>query len=250
MNFPPKPSQAKCNFLILFLFLSIPQNLHANLREGLVGWWKLDEASGNAIDSSGQGKTGTPTGTTTVSNCKRSGCRSFNGTSDRITSSSFTGLGSSNRSVSVWFNVTGGSGSRRVITLPADATATDAAAMIISVNLTTVGVGFGGSPWDCYVGTTSIPNTWTHVVGTISGNQLIMYINGVSVDSCTNSGAVGANPIGEIGRYNASYGQYFQGQIDDVRIYNRALTAQEVRELYIPGIVLRNGVVRNGRINQ
>lgn len=223
---------------------------HADLRNGLIGWWKLDESSGNAVDSSGNGKTGTPNGTAIVAGCKQSGCRSFNGTSDRITSASFTGLGSSNRSVSVWFNVTGGSGSRRVFTLPADATAVDTPAIVISVNTTTASIGFGGSPWDCYVIFTPTVNTWTHSVATVSGNQLTAYVNGVSVGSCTNSGGVGANPIGEIGRYNNHYGQYFQGLIDDVRVYNRALTAQEVGDLFKSGIVMRNAVLRSGKFNQ
>ena len=42
----------------------------------------------------------------------------------------------------------------------------------------------------------------------------------------------------------------FGGLIDDVRIYNRLLTAQEVRDLYRPGVMIRNAVIKNSRINQ
>ena len=62
----------------------MPYQAHADINTGLVGWWKFNESSGNAIDSSGQGRTGTPTGTTIVSGCKRGGCRRFDGVTDRV----------------------------------------------------------------------------------------------------------------------------------------------------------------------
>ena len=43
----------------------------------------------------------------------------------------------------------------------------------------------------------------------------------------------------------------YKGNIDDVCVYNRALTVQEVGDLYRPGIMLRGGgVLRNGKISQ
>jgi len=44
--------------------------------------------------------------------------------------------------------------------------------------------------------------------------------------------------------------QYFNGSIDDVRIYNRALTADEVRDLYLSGIKIKGAVVRGVKLNQ
>ena len=57
------------------------------------------------------------------------------------------------------------------------------------------------------------------------------------------SGSVAGGPINgnalevDIGRFGA-FGAYFTGTIDDVRIYNRALSAAEVQQLYKLGTVL------------
>jgi len=54
-----------------------------SLSDGLVGYWKMDEASGNVLDASGNGNTGTPTGTTVIAGQYGNG-RSFNGSSDYV----------------------------------------------------------------------------------------------------------------------------------------------------------------------
>lgn len=71
-------------------------------------------------------------------------------------------------------------------------------------------------------------NTWTHVAGTWDGTTERLYINGVQVASSAANGTlqVNANPV-RIG--GNTYGtEFFKGRIDEVRIYNRALTASEI----------------------
>ena len=58
------------------------------------------------------------------------------------------------------------------------------------------------------------------------------YFNGAFIGSATNTGAVGANPIGYLGRYNNFYSQYGNVQIGNTQIYNKALTATEVLQNY------------------
>jgi hypothetical protein len=72
-------------------------------------------------------------------------------------------------------------------------------------------------------------NTWTHLAGTYDGTTLRLYINGVQVSNRAQTGsiAVSTNPL-QIGG-DTLYGQHFQGRIDEVRIYNRALTATEIQ---------------------
>jgi len=72
-------------------------------------------------------------------------------------------------------------------------------------------------------------NTWTHLAGTYDGATLRLYVNGVQVNSRAQTGAIAisTNPL-QIGG-DSIYGQYFQGRIDEVRIYNRALSATEVQ---------------------
>ena len=77
--------------------------------------------------------------------------------------------------------------------------------------------------------TASPVNAWTHVALTYDGTILQLYVNGVQAASQARTGSIQAssNPL-RIGG-NSPYGEYFQGLIDEVRIYNRALTQAEIQ---------------------
>jgi hypothetical protein len=72
-------------------------------------------------------------------------------------------------------------------------------------------------------------NVWTHVAGTYDGSVVRLFVNGVQVASTTVSGPISTStgPL-RIGG-NSLWGEYFQGVIDNVRIYNRALTAAQIQ---------------------
>jgi hypothetical protein len=79
-------------------------------------------------------------------------------------------------------------------------------------------------------GTAVVPtNTWTHLAFTYDGANMRVYVNGALVRTVARTGniAVSNDPL-RIGG-NASWGEHFTGLIDDVRIYNRALTLAEVQ---------------------
>ena len=71
-------------------------------------------------------------------------------------------------------------------------------------------------------------NTWTHLAVTYDGAIMRFYVNGVQRVTKSQSGGIesNSNPL-RIGG-NVPYGQYFQGRIDEVRVYSRALTASEI----------------------
>ena len=76
---------------------------------------------------------------------------------------------------------------------------------------------------------TAIPlNTWTHLATTYDGASQRFYINGVLVATRAQTGsiAVGNQPL-RIGGNNVS-GEFFRGIIDEVRVYNRALSAADI----------------------
>src|SRR5262249_35038899 len=78
-------------------------------------------------------------------------------------------------------------------------------------------------------------NTWTHVASVYTGAQLRIYINGALLATAPASGSyeVNAKPLWIGG--NAVYGEHFKGKLDDIRIYNRALSQAEVqRDLATP----------------
>ena len=79
-------------------------------------------------------------------------------------------------------------------------------------------------------GTSSLAlNTWTHLATTYDGATVRLFVNGTQVSSVAKTGviATSANPL-EIGG-DSIYGQYFAGRIDEVRVYNTALTATEIQ---------------------
>lgn len=78
-------------------------------------------------------------------------------------------------------------------------------------------------------------NTWTHISAVRNGTSVILYINGVQVVAKTTGTVINTttNPL-YIGAYkDTNYlPNYWKGQIDDVRIYTTALSAEEIKELY------------------
>lgn len=75
-------------------------------------------------------------------------------------------------------------------------------------------------------------NQWEFLVMVYDGARLKMYINGVEENTLSVSGAIGYSSMGFYIGKNTVYDQFFKGKIDDVRIYNRALSACEIRYLY------------------
>ncbi|EGW23146.1 LamG domain protein jellyroll fold domain protein [Methylobacter tundripaludum SV96] len=70
-------------------------------------------------------------------------------------------------------------------------------------------------------------NQWTHLVSTYDGQYQRLYVNGTEVAKSAQNGLIQQGGVLRIGG-NSVWGEYFQGYIDEVRIYNRALTATEV----------------------
>jgi len=70
--------------------------------------------------------------------------------------------------------------------------------------------------------------TWTHLAATYDSATLRIYMNGTQIASTQTSGAItnSSAPL-RIGG-NAIWGEYFFGIIDEVRVYNRALSAAQL----------------------
>ena len=83
-----------------------------------------------------------------------------------------------------------------------------------------------------YINTTS----WAHIVGTYTSGERRLYINGalVASDSATGTFTADTNgtSIGVYGGHNGGRGYYYTGSIGIVRVYNKSLSAGEVRNNY------------------
>jgi concanavalin A-like lectin/glucanase superfamily protein len=79
-------------------------------------------------------------------------------------------------------------------------------------------------------GTTALPlGVWSHLAVTYDGARQRIYVNGVEVANRVQTGpiTVGTQPL-RIGGNQSFGGEFFRGLIDEVRVYNRALTAAEI----------------------
>jgi hypothetical protein len=82
-------------------------------------------------------------------------------------------------------------------------------------------------------------NNWYHLVGTYlaSTTTISLYVDGVLSNNGVASGTVvtlATNDSAGIG-HAIGFSEYYNGSLDDARIYNRALSAQEVAQLYAVG---------------
>ena len=75
----------------------------------------------------------------------------------------------------------------------------------------------------------SFNGSWHHVAGTFDGTQLRLYVDGSLADSMDYTGTIATTtyPV-NIGRNSQNTDRLYEGAIDEVRIYNRALTEGEI----------------------
>ncbi len=209
--------------------------LSRDVTNGLVGRWGFDEATGTiAYDMSGNGNNGTLMNSPTraTSTCQVGYCLSFNGTNtvDIAATSTINFVTNGTFSISVWIN-------------PDTFSTTWRRGIMRLENYLTSGYrfGFGGSGqplfWTSQSGGTIllsgssnlVLNKLNNLVVTYNNQQGNMYLNGILIASSTGTYIAGNNTLRLGDNVN---NEKFSGIMDDVRIYNRALSATEVKNLY------------------
>ena len=198
---------------------------------GLVLGYSFDAGSGSSVaDVSGNGNTGSVQGASWSAQGRYGGAMSFNGSSSLVQVPASASLGlSSAMTLSAWIDpAVSQSGWRTIMQRQADAYFLNASNS--SGPLRPAGGGtFGGS--SNYVGgpTASPVGSWTHVALTYDGSLLVLYVNGVQVASKPYRGRFRRRRVrcGSVGI--SRMGSTSSGLIDDVRVYNRALTQAEIQ---------------------
>jgi len=230
-------------------FNIIPPPATLGIGSGLVGWWQLDEATGTSFaDSSGNGNNGTCSSCPTYSAGKFGGARTFvaaSNTSIDVPNSSSLNLPAGNSvTICAWVYtaVAGGSlppnswlgvvGKRGKNGPYPEACAYE---MSFYANPPEVLVQTGGAS-SYYIFNYTIPaQTWTHLCGVISINPTALYINGAlygTGGSGTGGGVLSTLYGLHIGYNGSTNHDYWNGRIDDVRIYNRELSPDDIKQLY------------------
>jgi hypothetical protein len=98
-------------------------------------------------------------------------------------------------------------------------------------------LAFGTNAGDDVQGTTNVNDgSWHHVVGVWDGSTKNTYVDGVLDTSCSDTGTLATNGYDlAIGENLEATGRYWDGSIDEVAVYNRALSATEVQLHYDSG---------------
>jgi hypothetical protein len=224
--------------LNLIVTNTLPNYLPTN---GLVGYWPFN---GNANDESGNGNNGTVNGATLTSD--RLGnvgsSYSFDGTNSFIQILNSNSLNFTEGTINLWFN-TSQSNFMSLIerTIYTNATNENWA---MGINETSSGdfTLYTKHNSNCQPGigwqsnTTNQPlsiNNWHMITGVIKSSVTEIYIEGILVQTFNTPSIIDVcgGDI-QIGRHWSYDPRYFNGSLDDIAIYNRALTPQEIASLY------------------
>ena len=202
---------------------------------GLVASYSFNEGTGTTLaDRSGNGRTGTVSGATWTSQGRFGGALSFDGVNDWVTVADANALGSDDRNDAGSVGLSNGERQRVVAQRHHQGAAERRGLQPVREHRRerpdrVRGTGrAAGRPLDAR-GTAAVPlNTWTHLAATYDGTTLRLFVNGTQVGSRAVSGALlTSSGVLRIGG-NSLWGEYFAGRIDEVRIYNRALTQSEI----------------------
>ena len=198
----------------------------------LVGYWKFN--SDSATDYSGQNNQGTVYGAVNTSDGKYGDALSFDGVNDYVdlTGGSFP-TGSSERTIEGWFTAD----NTKIQSFFDYGTDATGQRWSITANSSDIAVAVNGHNR----GKTDLSLTgWHHIAtvfpsGATTSNQILIYLDGVSQ---TLSDLVGSSKTVNTGSTYAyigksgSGGGNQNGLIDEVRIYHRSLSAEEIRKHY------------------
>ena len=217
------------------------------ISEGLVGYWRMEEASYNGtpdevIDRSGLGNHGFAlNGATTTAAGKMGRGLELDGVNQYIDCGNDTSLALTEWTMATWvYRAVAGTNWNRIIS-KSDATDED---YFLTTSISgDLAVGFrniaGGS---LYLLAGTVPTgSWTHAVGTFDGTYIRNYVNGVLVGTSGNLSAQTPRTSSRdlwIGRETSIYN--LNGTVDEVAIWMRALAAEEIQTVYdLTAVLLR-----------
>ena len=219
--------------------------------KGLVAQWKLDETTGSTASDSFDSKDGTLNDFAgDGSEWQRGvlgGGLDFDDVDDYVQIDGYKGiLGGSSRTCTAWINIPDGYTEACDIISWGEHGVAGKRWRIRTETSGYLSAGIGGGGY--VITETSLhTGTWQHIAivsPSSSTDDILVYINGNLENFSKSSGTINTNGISDvlIGHYYGDAGGYFKGMIDDVRVYQIALSPDEVKHVYQTGA----GIMGNG----
>lgn len=206
-----------------------------------LAFWRFNEGSGTTAASETGTHMGTLVGTPTWPPGKSGTGIGLNGTSQYVTVPLTTALDIVTNKVSIlaWINADTTAGARRIVCLPSNSTAgSEKYSLMISDGQLQMWIRAPITDASA-VATFTTTGEWTHVAGVYNGTDIRLYINGSLSGTPTskvgNIAAVSDNSALRIGSFSSTFTQYFDGIIDDVRLYDLEISASEVATIHALG---------------
>ncbi len=206
----------------------------SSLESGLVAWWPLDEGVGSTLhDYSWHGNTGSLNGGSWSAG-RIGGAIDLDGVDDFIDLGDFASIKTSAKTISFWIKPSDLNHDRRIIS---NIDLNERFSIMIYggqlvMTSDSLPSNNGLSPLVANLGPAGV---WTHYAVVFDGNgQVTGYKNGVAQStSSTNTSQVSQIGFGARLTYIHNYGSTYKGSVDDLRIYDRALSTVEVNQLSV-----------------
>ena len=207
--------------------LSIQPHTPTMPTNGLIVYYNFDTDPGSTVvDASGHGNNGTVYGAVWTNAGRVGGALYFDGANDYVATTVCPVTGSRPRTSAVW-----------VYYLPC-----------LDKHILNWGSGATSSMWGLWVDPSCKPvawgwgddlpssmflgyAAWYHIAATYDGTNRVLYVNGAVQNRGISSLNTGTANNLQLGR--GLSGGYWYGRIDEVRIYDRALTTEEIRDMYL-----------------
>ncbi|NTU46044.1 DUF2341 domain-containing protein [Candidatus Roizmanbacteria bacterium] len=212
--------------------------------KSMVGYWKFEEGTGTTVHNTGNGGstldgTWNGSGSHWTPNGKFGKAGTFDGTSDYVNLGNNSSMNlASDGTVSMWINPSSSWSSYAIFFTKGGS--------FVNYRLQRYGstneLEFHDGVNTLHGGTINL-NQWNHIVVSFSNGIAVGYINGKQVFSGAILSSLSVNSANATIGLNSGGSAYFAGSVDEVKLYNYALTADEIKEDYNKGSAMVLGAL-------
>ena len=220
--------------LLLLIGLAVQPVLSQNITDGIVAYWAFNEKDGDtATDSSGNGHDGKLMGDPQWTNDGYfGGALEFDQDGDEVNIPFHADLNQETFTICAWANVEPGSANHRaVISSRHEPPLSGYIIYAEPGNTWQFWTGTGSPPWSVVRGPAINLGEWDHLAGVCGNGKQQFYVNGElvgDIDAVVNVNGEQESLIGAGANERATHEYLFNGKIDEVVLYDRALSADEI----------------------